>query len=139
MRWGVILLVAFTLAGIWHPRWLPRWVTQVLAVGVAAPIATLAVYLLKVNGDLSEFFNSEARVSGFFFLTGSSLFIGLLLALGALYRERDQQGHADKHATPQQLNKRSKKNRIEQQGDCDSSTDATIPQMRPAWIDPRLE
>ncbi len=91
---GMTLLVAFTLAGIWHPHWLPRWVTQVLAVGVAAPIATLAVYLMKVNGDLSAFFNSEARVSGFFFLTGSSLFIGLLLALGALYRERDAQARA---------------------------------------------
>lgn len=91
---GMTLLVAFTLAGIWHPPWLPRWVTQVLAVGIAAPLATLAVYVLKVDGDLSEFFNSEARLSGFFFLTFSALFIGLLLALGALYRERDAQARA---------------------------------------------
>ena len=91
---GMTLLVAFTVAGIWHPAWLPRWVTQMLAVGIAAPLATLAVYVLKVDGDLSEFFNSEARLSGFFFLTFSSLFIGLLLALGALYRERDAQARA---------------------------------------------
>jgi sensor histidine kinase YesM len=91
---GMTLLVAFTLAGLWHPVWLPKWVAQMVAVGIAAPLATLAVYVLKVEGDWHAFFGSEARVSGFLFLSGSALFIGLLLALGALYRERDAQARA---------------------------------------------
>ena len=91
---GMTLLIAFTLAGVWHPSWLPRWVTQVLAVAFAAPLATLAIYVLKVDGDLPAFFHSEERVSGFFFLSISALSIGLVLALGALFRERDAQVRA---------------------------------------------
>ena len=91
---GMTLLIAFTLAGAAHPKWLPRWVTQVLAVAFAAPLATLAIYVLKVDGDLPAFFHSEERVSGFFFLSISALSLGLVLALGALFRERDAQVRA---------------------------------------------
>ena len=91
---GMTLLVAFTLAAVWHPKWLPSWVTQVLAVVLAAPLATLSVYVLKVNGDLTAFFGSEERITGFVLLTGSALSIGVMLALGALFRERDAQARA---------------------------------------------
>ena len=38
----LLLLLVFAAAGTWHPRRMPRWLAQVLAVVLAAPIATAA-------------------------------------------------------------------------------------------------
>jgi len=93
---AMVLLVAFTAAGQWPwlPRWTPRWVVQLIAVSVAAPLATLVVYLLSVGGDVRALLANEARVMGFIWIAGTSFGVGLLLALGALYRERDAQARA---------------------------------------------
>jgi signal transduction histidine kinase len=88
---AAILLVAFTYAGQWRAKWLPRWLAQVLAVGVAAPAATFLAYLIAVSGDLPAFLNNPNRIAGFFVITVVSLVFGVLLALGALFRERDAQ------------------------------------------------
>jgi sensor histidine kinase YesM len=87
---GVLLLV-FTAAGVWHPAWVPGWLAQVLAVGLAAPMVTLIAYLPTVRGDLTRVLSHEAYLSGFVWMTGSVLAIAPVLALGALYRERDAQ------------------------------------------------
>ncbi|MDQ6628361.1 MAG: hypothetical protein M3Z29_07935 [Pseudomonadota bacterium] len=39
------LLIAFGVAGAWPPSRMPAWLAQVLAVVIAAPIATLLAYL----------------------------------------------------------------------------------------------
>jgi signal transduction histidine kinase len=91
---AIVLLLAFTAAGQWRNAPLPRWVVQLIAVALAAPIATLAVYLLSTGGDLWAIFGNEARVTGLAMIGGSALVFGLLLALGALYRERDAQANA---------------------------------------------
>ncbi|MEW6707535.1 MAG: histidine kinase [Pseudomonadota bacterium] len=88
---AMALLLAFTAARAWAPRWLPRWVAQVLAVILAAPLATLLVYLLSVGGKLSAFTSVPERISGFVWISGTGIVIGLVVALGALYRERDAQ------------------------------------------------
>ena len=88
---AAVLLLVFTAAGVWHPAWVPRWLAQVLAVGLAAPMITLIAYLPTVRGDLSQVLNHEAYLSGFVWITGSVLAIAPVLALGALYRERDAQ------------------------------------------------
>jgi signal transduction histidine kinase len=88
---AMVLLLAFTGAGVWQLPGLPRWLAQVLAVGVAAPLATLIVYLPSVEGDVIALFNNEHRVAGFIWITGAALVIAPVLALGALYRERDAQ------------------------------------------------
>jgi len=76
-------------------RFWPRTlVVQLIAVALAAPLATLAVYLLSTGGDLWAIFGNEARVTGLVMIGGSALVLGLLLALGALYRERDAQANA---------------------------------------------
>jgi signal transduction histidine kinase len=92
---GVTLLVAFSAAGHWRQRWLPRWVAQVLAVALLAPLATFAVYLLSVNGDVVALLHHEGLVSGFVLISVTALLVGLIVALGALYRERDAQAHAE--------------------------------------------
>jgi signal transduction histidine kinase len=91
---ATVLLLAFTLAGNWPQTLVPRWVMQLIAVGLAAPLATFAVYVAFVGGDVSQFLQHEGLLSGFLWISGSSLVMGLLLTLGALYRERDAQMHA---------------------------------------------
>jgi signal transduction histidine kinase len=91
---AVVLLLAFALAGHWRQRWLPRWVAQVGAVVFAAPLATLFVYLLSTGGNVAAFVQDRWRVSGFVLIAGTGLVVGLVLALGALYRERDAQARS---------------------------------------------
>jgi signal transduction histidine kinase len=93
---ATMLLLAFTAAGQWRDRaWLPRWVVQSVAVALATPIATFVVYLLSVGGDVQSFLHNEARVMGFVWITGSGLFVGTMLAMSALYRERDAEARAE--------------------------------------------
>jgi len=91
---AVLLLIAFAAAGTWHPRRIPRWLAQVLAVVIAAPIATLLAYMPSIDGNLTNLLSSEGRVMGFVYITTTVLMIAPLLALGALYRERDAQARA---------------------------------------------
>ncbi len=91
---AIVLLLAYTAAGQWRHPPLPRWVVQLLAVGLAAPITTLAVYLVSTDGDFHELFGNPARVTGFIMIGGAALVFGLVLALGGLYRERDAQANA---------------------------------------------
>ena len=86
---AMVLLLAFTLAGLWQSRWLPRWLAQVLAVFLAAPLATIAVYLPSVGGNVLAVVQHEGMVWGVLSITGTALLIAPVLALGALYRERD--------------------------------------------------
>jgi signal transduction histidine kinase len=90
---SMVLLLAFTAAGQWRQRWLPRWVAQVMAIVLAAPLATFAVYLLSVGGKVGALFE-HPRISGFIWISGSGLVLGVVLALGALYRERDAQARS---------------------------------------------
>ena len=86
---GLVLLLAYVLAGQWHQRWVPRWLAQALAVALAAPLATLGAYLVSTGGDFIAFVQHPARVAGFVWISGSALALGLVLALGALVRDRE--------------------------------------------------
>ena len=88
---AMVLLVVFIAAGLWRQPWMPMWLVRVLAVAIAAPVATFLVYLPAVGGDVSAVLAHEGRVSGFMLIAGCSLVIAPLLALGAMYRERDLQ------------------------------------------------
>src|SRR5207244_12131156 len=58
--------------------------------------ATFVVSLPSVGGDVSAVLAHENRVSGFILIAGCSLVIGPLLALSALYRERDAQARSER-------------------------------------------
>jgi signal transduction histidine kinase len=88
---AMVLLVVFIAAGRWRQSWMPSWLVRVLAVAIATPLATFVVYLPAVGGDISAVLSNENRLSGFMLIAGCGLVIGPLLALGALYRERDAQ------------------------------------------------
>ncbi|HPM68989.1 MAG TPA: histidine kinase, partial [Piscinibacter sp.] len=91
---ALLLLLVFTAAGFWSVGWLPRWLVQVLAVVLTAPLATYLVYLPAVQGQVFEVLRHEGRLSGFVLITGTVLVVAPLLALGALYRERDAQARS---------------------------------------------
>jgi len=91
---GLMLLVAFDIAGHWPSRWLPRWVVQVAAVAITAPVATGIAYLVMVQGDVTSFQRNEGLLWGFLSIAGTGIAVGLTLALGALYRERDAQARS---------------------------------------------
>jgi LytS/YehU family sensor histidine kinase len=74
----------------------PRWLAPVLAVALMAPVATLLVYLPSLDGRLAAMLEHGGRRSGFILITGVALVIAPLLALGALYRERDTQARAER-------------------------------------------
>ena len=88
---AVLLLLVFTAAGLREVAWAPRWLVQVIALVLAAPLATYLVYLPAVQGQVFEVLRHEGRMSGFVLITGTVLVVAPLLALGALYRERDAQ------------------------------------------------
>lgn len=91
---AALLLLAFGVAGAWHPSRMAPWLAQVLAVVVAAPVATLLAYLPSVGGDLTAMLAHEGRVMGFIYITATVLLIAPVLALGALYRQRDAQARS---------------------------------------------
>jgi signal transduction histidine kinase len=90
---AMLLLLAYTVAGIWKPPMVPRWLAQVLAVAIVAPIATFLVYVPSIATGAIPL-NHEGFALGYTFIAGTALVIGPLLALGALYRERDAEARS---------------------------------------------
>ena len=91
---GFALLLAFTAAGAIRQEAVPRWLAQVVAVGIAAIVAPLLVQLLEARGDFSAFLASRGHVRGYILVTLTAALIGMVLAFGALYRQRDQQARS---------------------------------------------
>ncbi|MFG6449510.1 sensor histidine kinase [Roseateles sp. BYS180W] len=96
---GLLALLAFCAAAQWParlPPWCARWGLQVAAVALTVPVATLLAYLVSVEGDLVSFLRSEGRIRGFMWIAGAGLLLGPLLALGALYRQRDAEARSER-------------------------------------------
>lgn len=91
---SLLLLLAFTVAGSWRQRWAPRWLVQTLAVVLTAPLATLGVYLMATGGNVQAILQHPGRVAGFLWIALSALFLGLVLATGAMVREREAQARS---------------------------------------------
>jgi signal transduction histidine kinase len=90
---AMVLLLTFVgaqqLPERWLPHWLPRWLFTLLAVALAAPLATFAVYLVSVGGDVEAFLKSPPRITGFILIAGAALTLGMIITLTALLRERE--------------------------------------------------
>jgi signal transduction histidine kinase len=91
---GFFTLVARSAALVSRQRLVPPWVLQSVTVFCAATLATLAVYLLATGGDFSAVVSHEGRVAGFVLISGTGTIVGLILALGALERQRDSEAKA---------------------------------------------
>lgn len=95
MLFGMGVVFAPTLAGIWRQKLMPRRMAQLLAVAVGAVLAPLTLKLLSSDGVPSVFFNSVPLVRGYVMVTLGGAIIGTLFALGALYRDRDAHARAE--------------------------------------------
>jgi signal transduction histidine kinase len=91
---GFITLIFGSAAAQWRQRLVPRWVLQSVALACAAPLATLMVYMITTGGDFWAFVNHEGRVQGFILISGTSTIVGLVLALGAVERQRTSESRA---------------------------------------------
>ena len=95
LLFGMGVLFAPTLAGVWRQKLLSRRSAQLLAIIIGAVLAPLTFKLLSANGEPSLFFDSVPIVRGYVLLTMGGTIIGTLVALGALYRDRDAQARAE--------------------------------------------
>jgi signal transduction histidine kinase len=86
---ALMLVVVFHGVGLLRQNLVPVWLAQTVAVAVTAPLATAIVYLVATSGDVASFVGNPYRVTGFLWIAGCALGIGLLVALGAMVRERD--------------------------------------------------
>jgi hypothetical protein len=86
---ALMLVLVFHGVGLLRQTLLPRWLAQAIAVALTAPVATAIVYLVATSGDVQSFIGNPYRVMGFLWIAGCALGVGLLVALGALVRERD--------------------------------------------------
>src|SRR4051812_38390546 len=91
---GFVTLLARSAAVASTQRWVPAWVLQSVSVLCGAILATLAVYLLATGGDFSALVKHEGRIQGFILISGTGTIVGLMLALGALERQRDSEAKA---------------------------------------------
>ena len=86
---ALMLVLVFHGVGLLRQTLVPRWLAQTIAVGLTAPLATAIVYLVDTSGSVVSFLENPYRVNGFLWIAGCALAIGLIVALGALVRERD--------------------------------------------------
>jgi hypothetical protein len=86
---ALMLVLVFHGVGLLRQSLLPRWLAQIVAVALTAPVATAIVYLVATSGDVESFVGNPYRVSGFLWIAGCALGVGLIVAFGALVRERD--------------------------------------------------
>jgi len=89
---GLAALAAFSVFEAWPrrlPAWLARWVLQVVAVGVAVPVTTLALWILSTKPGAPPFWEAEDRFTGFMMLTFFGLLVAPWTALAALVRQRE--------------------------------------------------
>ncbi|MFN5158356.1 MAG: sensor histidine kinase [Betaproteobacteria bacterium] len=97
-----VLLAVFTAVERWPEERLPfgwpRWITALVAIPLAAVLATAVVYLVAVRGDVVAFATSEGRISGFFITALTALTFGLLIALPAQLRDREERARSDRLA-----------------------------------------
>ena len=88
------LTLAYTAAGNWPQTWVPRWVAQIAVVAALSPVCAFIVALLAAGGGFAEVVGNPHRMAGFAWIAGTALVVGLVLALGALVREREAQARA---------------------------------------------
>jgi len=91
---ALALTLAYTLAGNWPQRKVPRWIVQVLAVALLAPVCAAIDGLYDTHGDVNELLANRHLMRGFFWITFTSLVVGLMATLVGLIREREAQVNA---------------------------------------------
>ncbi|WMJ68263.1 histidine kinase [Stenotrophomonas sp. 24(2023)] len=89
---GLLAMAVFSVLERW-PRQLPvavpRWVLQIVAVAMAMPLGTLAIYLAGTAAGAAPFWEDSERGTGFLTLSIAGLLVAPWVALAALVRHKD--------------------------------------------------
>jgi sensor histidine kinase YesM len=94
-RTVVLALVATVVFGLFErlpgrlPSWLARWVLQVVGVGIAMPLTTVAMYIVSTPAGAAPFWQVRDRMDGFMMLTFFGILIAPWTALAALIRQKE--------------------------------------------------
>ncbi len=92
MLLGIVATVVFGIFERWPrrlPAWIARWVLQVVGVGIAMPLTTVAVYILSTPTGAPPFWMDRERSDGFMMLTFLAVLVAPWTALGALIRQKE--------------------------------------------------
>jgi sensor histidine kinase YesM len=92
---GMAMLLAFTAAARWRPRWLPPSLIRLAAAAFTAPVATLATLLVAQRGNTVAFLHTR-QVSGYAMLAIVMLLFGTITAAIALRFERRARERAER-------------------------------------------
>jgi signal transduction histidine kinase len=87
---AAVVLLAYTAAGECSTTLLPRWALQLLAVVIAAPLGAAMLYKFLKSDHIQHMLWGDS-LSVALLIAGVALLLSLVLALGAMYRERDTQ------------------------------------------------
>lgn len=88
---GFTLLLVFGLFEQWPrrlPHWMARWALQVVAVGVAVPLAFFVAFLVSTSAGAPPFWKTS-RLEGFMTFTFLGMLVAPWTALAALLRHRE--------------------------------------------------
>ena len=89
---GLAATAVFTVFEVWPrslPRWLHRWALQVVAVGVAMPVATSLLYVLSTPPGALPFWENLGRLGGWTHLTVVGVLLAPWTALAAIVRQKE--------------------------------------------------
>jgi signal transduction histidine kinase len=89
---GLALTLVFGVFEQWPrklPAWMARWALQVLAVGLAAPLAVFIAYTLRNPAGMGPFWANGERLQGFMMFSFMATLLAPWMALSALVRQRE--------------------------------------------------
>jgi sensor histidine kinase YesM len=106
---GAALLLAYSVAGVVHPRWLSRSLARIAAIVVTAPIAALITAIVAQRGQFIAHLSQMENLIGHFVMVFLALLFGILFSLLAMRRERHERERTDR------LQAELEKNRLERE------------------------
>ncbi|MBB3117310.1 sensor histidine kinase [Pseudoduganella violacea] len=93
---GGCLLMAYSAAGKWHPRWLAPGAARLLAIVLTAPLASLGTAVLSQGGNALAYLRKTETLVGHILMVILALAFGLLFSLLAMRNERRANERADR-------------------------------------------
>jgi signal transduction histidine kinase len=106
---GAALLMAYSIAGGVHPRWMGAGPARLAAVVLTAPVAALITALATQRGRFLAYLGDTQTLVGHVLMVVLSIFFGVLFSLVAMRNERKARERAD------QLGIELEKNRLERE------------------------
>jgi signal transduction histidine kinase len=103
---SLVQLAAYCAAGPLHPRWLPLSLARMAAVGLSAPLASIAMIAIPHSRHSPAYLTTREGAASAFALSVITVVFGLWFAGAALYwqrKERERQAERERLALERDL------------------------------------